>query len=294
MSTLKQHNDIGDNEIRIISQKVTAEKKRKQRTTGFIILGVSLVVMVICLIFALQPDNEQVDNEITDIALEASQHDSDSVSRTDIGVELQKTAARIIRIDTVADGAHLTILTPRDAVATLEVGPDALNDTTAVLVVQAADVRADNGEILGAYILHGKLLSRGQKKSGFCAIIDKKIHIGVADATPLFEQAIDTEGYFFRQYPLVVGGQIVENRPKGKALRKALAELNGEIVVILSENRLTFHDFSQALVSLGVSNAIYLVGASAAGFYRNDSGEINRFGLISQEIPDAVNYMVWK
>lgn len=30
-----------------------------------------------------------------------------------------------------------------------------------------------------------------------------------------------------RQYPLVVGGQIVENKPKGTSKRKALATLNG-------------------------------------------------------------------
>ncbi len=152
----------------------------------------------------------------------------------------------------------------------------------------------DNGEILGAFVLKGNLLSTGRSKAGFCAIIGGAITVGVADTTPFLEQALDSGGDFFRQYPLVVGSQIVENKPKGKSYRKALAELSGKMVVIMSCDKMTFHDFSQALVDLGVTNAIYLVGSTAYGFARVEDGSIVTFGEKVENSPEHVSYIVWR
>ena len=161
-------------------------------------------------------------------------------------------------------------------------------------MAQAADIRRDNGEIVGAYVCEGQLLSKGQPKSGFCAIINGSPIIGVADSTPYLEQAIETDGYFFRQYPLVVANHVVENKLKRRSLRKALAEWNGRIAVIVSHKQLTFHDFAQALVDMGVTNAIYLVGSKSYGLVRDADG--NRIVLGSDVVSDAknVNYIVWQ
>lgn len=208
--------------------------------------------------------------------------------------DCDRAAGYVAARDTVAGDAALRILTPVGGTPSLAIGRDALADSAAVLVVQAADVRADNRQIAGAYVMRGDLLSRGSAKAGFCAIIGDEISIGVADATPMLEQAIESEGYFFRQYPLVVGGQVVENKPKGRSLRKALAELDGRICVILSLDRLTFHDFSQALVDAGVRNAIYLVGSTAEGRYVDESGTRHSFGKSDDTDRENVNYLVWK
>ncbi|MDE6271176.1 MAG: phosphodiester glycosidase family protein, partial [Muribaculaceae bacterium] len=96
------------------------------------------------------------------------------------------------------------------------------------------------------------------------------------------------------QYPLVVGGQVVENKPKGQALRKALAEIDGSVRVVMSKERLSFHDFSQALVDMGARNAIYLVGSSASGMYTDASGASIRFGKENESPSENVNYLVWK
>ena len=56
----------------------------------------------------------------------------------------------------------------------------------------------------------------------------------MADNSPLFEEATETGGYFFRQYPLADNGTLVENEPKGKSIRKALCDRNGEIMVVMS------------------------------------------------------------
>lgn len=196
--------------------------------------------------------------------------------------------------DTLVNKIPLTMFKPTNLAPTLQIGTDVLNDSTVRFVVQAADVRGDNGGIVGAYVNKGELLSKGQAKSGFCAIIGGKINIGVADATPFLEQALETDGYFFRQYPLVVANQIVENRPKGKSLRKALAELNGETVVIMSQEEMTFHDFSQSLVDLGVTNAVYLVGGKGYGFAIDSEGRKNEFGRQLKNMRPNTNYIVWR
>lgn len=196
-------------------------------------------------------------------------------------------------LDTVVNGNPLTVMTPHDAIPRLHVGADVLADTTAVLVAQAADTRADNGGIVGAYVSGGQLLSRGQSKAGFCAIIDGVATVGVADASPYLERAIESGGYFFRQYPLVVAGQVVENKPRGKSFRKALADWKGQIVIVMSDTRLTFHEFSQTLVDLGVTNAIYLVGSTSFGFARDKDGNKMEFGKKVETPPHNANYIAW-
>ena len=89
-------------------------------------------------------------------------------------------------------------------------------DTTVIFAAQAADVRADNGGIVGAFVLKGEPKAWGLSKKGYCASINGQITIGMADNSPLFEQATEEGGYFFRQYPLVSNGEIVENELKGK------------------------------------------------------------------------------
>ena len=196
--------------------------------------------------------------------------------------------------DTMVAGQPLTLLTPRNATPRLRLGPDAIDDTSAVLAVQAADVRGDNGEVLGAFVLDGELISKGHSKSGFCAIIDGKPIIGVADNTPFLEQAIESNGYFFRQYPLVVGGQSVDNRLKLSSLRKALAQLNGETVVITSHNKMTLNEFSEVLTELGVTNAIYLVGSTSYGFARKKDGGMVEFGERVADPSPNTNYIIWE
>lgn len=215
--------------------------------------------------------------------------------KQDTIIESEPITAGFVAIsDTLINKTPLTIFKPTNLTPTLHIGTDVLNDSTAKFVVQAADVRGDNGGIVGAYVNKGELISKGQAKSGFCAIIGGKINIGVADATPLLEQALETDGYFFRQYPLVVANQIVENKPKGKSLRKALAELNGEPVVVISREQMTFHDFSQSLVDLGVANAIYLVGGKGFGFAIDSEDRKNEFGRPLNNMLPNTNYIVWR
>ena len=163
-----------------------------------------------------------------------------------------------------------------------------------MLVAQAADVRRDNRQIVGAYVINGEMLSRGKAKSGFCAIINNEITIDVAQTTPLLERTTEENGFFFRQYPLVYEGEVIENKPKNLSQRKALALLNDEVVVVLSHDRLSLLDFSQALVDLGVKNAIYLTGSSAYLKAKLEYGQIYEFGKRVENSYVNSNYIYWQ
>ena len=195
--------------------------------------------------------------------------------------------------DTIND-IPLDIYIPHNAVPELVLGVPDIHDKSIVLTTQAADIRADNGKIVGAFVLKGKPLSWGLSKKGYCGIIDGRLMVGVADNSPIFEEATEKGGYFFRQYPLVDNGVLVENEPKGKSIRKALCDRNGEIMVVMSQTPESFHDFAQALVDLKVDNAIYLVGSSSFGYFRDRYDHLaiiyNKFRYGYQ----YENFIVWK
>lgn len=285
--------DINDDEIRVISpagdphpEKRPGNKRKGRVLLTGIVVSVVVVLSAVALYFIFRKTSVSDDRQEALFESPVSVADADVSSDTDKGfVEV---------CDTVVKGIGLTFLTPHNAVPILTIGEEALSDTTSLLVAQAADIRADNGKIAGSFVLKGDLISKGEAKAGFCVIVDGRITIGVADATPMLEQAIESNGYFFRQYPLVVGGQVIENKPKGISLRKALVEKDGCIGIAMSKERLTFHDFSQALVDAGVRNAIYLVGSTSPGYYKNAEGRVVRFGKEEESIGEYVNFIVWK
>ena len=291
--------DIKDDEIRVISSGNNDDgnpynrptTKRKWIVTVSILVVLACVMTVVYLIFAKNSKEDSLEI-ITNETVVYQENTEDIVPDTIISEPL--SVGFISVSDTIINRIPLTIFNPTTLTPTLQIGTDVINDSTVRFVVQAADVRGDNGGTVGAYDNKGELISKGQAKSGFCAIIGGKINIGVADATPFLEQALETDGYFFRQYPLVVANQVVENKPKGKSLRKALAELNGETVVIMSRKEMTFHDFSQSLVDLGVANAIYLVGGKGYGFAIDSEGRKIEFGRLLKDMRPNTNYIVWR
>ncbi len=285
--------DISDNEIRIINRQETL-KRPFYKQGWFWAAAVIIAAIVAVIIFGLFGNTKQ-QPEVQ--AVEIPEVESTPTAPTEIVHE----PAYVISSDTAINDVPLTLYTPVNAVPELMIGNPSEKDESIVLAVQAADIRADNREILGSYVLKGELVSRGGgKKDGFCAILGGDIQLGVAENTDLFEKAIETGGYFFRQYPLVSEGIMIDNKPKGKTLRAALCELNGRIVVVRSRDDESFHDFAQALADLGVNFAINLVGSSHAyGFFRikNDDGTTSSLSWGKQQSGEKyknVNYMVWR
>lgn len=285
-----RHGDINDDEIRIISSSDAKTENKKRKLLPVILWVAASLLLITALGIMFFPSEAIEDERLNEEVTEQSVITAPSVENTDNVT----TPAFTIKTDTIVDGIGLSILTPNNAAPVLEIGNGCLNDSTIVLMAQAADIRSDNGGIVGSFVVNGELMSKGEAKAGFCSIINGNVTVGVADATPMFEQALMSDGYFFRQYPLVVGGQIVENKPKGKSIRKALVEMDGQISVVVSHERLTFHDFSRALADVGVSNAIYLVGGDAYGRYVGADGISFTFGHEWDKEIVNVNYIVWR
>lgn len=262
-----RNKDIRDDEIRIIGG---SEPLRTSNVWIKVLIAVLCAILAgaITLIFWPKRAAETVEPEVVfEPTNEILLTEEEPVRWLGDYTDSTKAYTEHIR-DTIND-IPLDIYIPHNAVPELMVGVPDIFDKSIVMATQAADIRADNGKIVGAFVVKGQPLSWGLSKKGYCGIIDGKLTVGVADNSPLFEEATEKSGYFFRQYPLVDNGVLVENEPKGKSIRKALCNRNGEIMIVMSQTPESFHDFAQALVDMKVDNAIYTVGSTSYGYFRD-------------------------
>ncbi len=278
--------DIQDTEIRVLGDS-SPKTKRKWRGIFLVVALIASVIASIVFTCARSQEEEGIfeksDRQSLPHPLRYWIHSMDSVR--DICVMTK---------DTVVNDIPMRLYVPLNMTPRLEVGYMCIDDTTNnMLLWQAADVRADNQKIVGAFVLRGKPLSWGLSKKGYCSIIGNEVTIGVADNSPLFEQATEDGGYFFRQYPLVSEGVLVENELKSQSTRRGLCELEGKVVVVETFTPESLHDFSQALVDIGTANAIYLVGSSAIGWYRTKDGVGVASGQWEPRVYKNVSFIVW-
>ena len=259
--------DINDNEIRVIGGDGGNGGKKRIPWWVWVVAGVVAVAIAVIALYP-KPQSEKPLTPSPDTSAE-----TETAGIWYSNVDANMSSATVIS-DTVIDSLHLNILTPYNAVPELHVGRLDTNDRSIILAAMAADLRRDNGKIVGAFVLAGEPLSWGLSKKGYCAIIDGRITLGVAENSPLFEQATEQGGYFFRQYAAVDNGVMVVNNPENAAFRRALCLLNGKVCIVTSNDRVLMNDFSTSLVKLGVSEAILLVGGSADGWCRTEDGSL--------------------
>lgn len=245
--------------------------RRIRRLGGFVALAIVALLGLGMILF--WPESGEPD-EVEGVFESLSEADSIGLLDT-----LSIPSPCVVRVDTLVSGHPVRLFIPHRATPRLLAGNLGDDDRKAVMTFQAADIRADNQEILGDFVEAGKQLASGSSKRGFCAIVDGKVTVGVSEHTPLLAEAVSRNGYFFRQYPLVDKGLPVSNKPQNKTLRKALCDWNGQVFVAVSEEKLTLDEFAKLLADLGVSNAIYLVGSSFAyGWSVDKDGNREEFG----------------
>ena len=270
-----------------------SRKKEPKRNLGILLLCISLMIFAAIVIFFLNRE-EQAPEYYFEPEQTAQQNLSvETVVSTDSIKSTEEIPYTKVAEET-ANNVPLLIYIPHNATMSLSVGMPDKSDAGIVFAAMAADIRKDNMQIVGDFVLSGKRLARGVAKKGYAAIEGNKITIGVGESTPLLQQAIDNNGYFFRQYPLVSNGELVENNLKNKSIRRALAVRNERVIMVESKNRESFHDFSRALIDIGVSNAIYLVGGDAFGWYHDSEFVRREFGIELPDIPDNISYIIWR
>jgi len=279
--------DINDNEIRVIGGDGGGGGKKRLPWWVWLIVGVVAVAIAVVALWPKQQPEEPTAPDTTT----ATEPETTDIWHSNTDNSLPSCT---IVTDTLIDTLHLRIFTPYNATPELHIGRLDTADTDIILAAMAADLRRDNGRIVGAFVHAGEPLSWGLSKRGYCAIFDGQITIGVAENSPLFEQATEQGGYFFRQYPAVDKGVMVENNPENASFRRALCLLNGKVCIIACTDRVLMNDFSATLVKLGVSEAILLVGGTADGWCRTDDGKMIRLGSSYAQNAKYMNHIVFR
>ncbi len=213
---MREEKDIRDDEIRVIGDLDKQQPKSNKWLLAVIIGIVAIVgVAVWWVVHSERKSMESEQIEPTYFEPQDSLQSADHSQTTHFGREVDATTPGFCEIrDTIINDIPLRLFIPHNAGMSLHVGRLNQQDTTIIYAAQAADIRRDNGKIVGAFVLNGEPLAWGLSKKGFCASIDGKVTVGVADNSPLFEEATERSGYFFRQYPLVKDGVMIENEPK--------------------------------------------------------------------------------
>ena len=291
---------MSDNEIRVLGGGDSFEKdtnparrqklfrnfdKKKMVIVAVIVLGFIILMVLACLVFSLRTTT-------------SSQPVADSIDGVVVYSEKNVVKTKIVEPvlviqDTIINDIPLQIFTPRGCQLSLHLGK-VPQDTNIMLLVQAADIRKDKDLPVGAFVYNGELISKGHSKYGFCAIIGDDITLGRQLETVLLERAIENDGSFFRQYSLVSRGQLISIPQKGKSQRKALCFHQGELQVVITKDKESYHDFSQALVDLGIEEAISLVGGTSRMQYKNANGETCRQGVLDRIPSHSENYLIWR
>ena len=279
--------DINDNEIRVIGGDGGGGGKKRLPWWVWVIVGVVAVAIAAIALWPKQQPEEPTAPDTTTV----TEPETTDIWHSNTDNSLPSCT---IVTDTLIDTLHLRIFTPYNATPELHIGRLDTANTDIILAAMAADLRRDNGRIVGAFVHAGEPLSWGLSKRGYCAIFDGQITIGVAENSPLFEQATEQGGYFFRQYPAVDKGVMVENNPENASFRRALCLLNGKVCIIACTDRVMMNDFSATLVKLGVSEAILLVGGTADGWCRTDDGKTMRLGSSYAQNAKYMNHIVFR
>lgn len=297
---MKELKDIRDDQIRIVGEGV--RPKPLSRSVWIVIISILALILVgiVALLISNREEAAIVELKAPEPALFEPEPAQEPIKHEWIGRKVDSLQVGFTEIrDTIINDIPIRIFIPHNAEMSLNIGRMDKEDKSVIYVAQAADVRADNGGIVGAFVLNGEPKAWGLSKKGYCASINGKVTIGVADNTSLFEEATMHNGYFFRQYPLVKDGQVIDNEPKGKSIRRAICDRQGEIFMVETGSIESFHDFAQALADLGVDQAVYLVGSSAYGWAVDETGTTHEFGEDNyytgrRKMPKNTSYIVWK
>lgn len=331
MNTTENHNE-SDFEIRILGtappkepltteRETQAEEERegnvavsKKTTRNVIIAACALLCLTILLLFIFRSGNRATEAENsasteeqqpegagpqTDAlpdSLKNADYSRDTLTTTSVDVEAAKDSIPqqlTVKAETkTVNDIAIRLYLPEGSKPKLVVGRSPANNPAVKLAALAADIRADNGTIAGACVVDGQLLSKGHPKRGFCAIIGGEVTMGMSAETPLLERSIDNNGSFFRQFSYVHLGELGEQCPKNKAIRRALCLKDGRLLIAETLGRESIHDFSQALIDLGISEAIGLVGALPITVAEPD-GDQRTTCNAWRNCPQAT-YLVWE
>lgn len=248
-----------ENEIQVLGYP----PKRKNKWKWIIPTIIVGIALVLSFVFFLQ-EEEDIDLRTFKTELKAP------LPR---GPEPEMTSGVEYTVEEMND-VYMYMYRLMDMPAELALDINEYKDSTECFIIQAADIRKDNGQFVGDFVLNGEKLATGKRKKGYCAIINGEVKIGVSEDDEMMNRCISQGGSFFRQYPLVVDGVMQKNSVKGKSIRRALAKKGEELYIVETEERESMLNFAEALQDYGMTNAISLVGGDKAYMHWLQEGEL--------------------
>ncbi len=163
-------------------------------------------------------------------------------------------------------------------------------DSTMLLSVIATRKRAVGSDL----VIDGKQISRGKPMSGFCAIVNGNVAIGESKDDDVMNYCIEHGGSFFRQNMLVRNGEVLEVALKGKAPRCALARQGNDMYVVYTLDEESVHDFAEAMVDIGVLDALLLDENLTTIYFRSEWDDIFCGPDAKSSSKDIINYLMFK
>ena len=248
-----------DNEIQVLGQPTKRSRKKWIWLIPLSLIGGILFVWVLLCTF---PQENIVD--LRDFKTELNVTVKGEPMFIESGIE---------HYSVVENDVSMYVFHMIDMTAELNTDARQYTDDTECFIMQAADIRKDNGKFVGDFVLNGEKLSSGKRKEGYCAIVDGRVTIGRSKDDEVMNHCMVNGGSFFRQYPLVVDGVMQPSNVKGKSIRRALAQNEDGLYIVMTEERESIHNFSEALVDMGMKNAISLVGGNKAYMYWRQDDE---------------------
>lgn len=163
---MKEFKDIKDDQIRIIGE---GEGQKTFRKGLWIVILLAVVLLVAGIVFfAIQEDEETPKAEGPIPVYFEPVAEVKPIKHGGIGNEVDSLAKGFTEIrDTIVNDIRLKIYIPHNAELSLHVGRMDKQDTSVIYTAQAADVRADNGGLVGAFVFKGTPLSWGLSKRDF-------------------------------------------------------------------------------------------------------------------------------
>lgn len=158
---MKELNEIHDDEIRIIGNVADGPAcRRNWRIWG--LSALFLILAALSVIIYITTRHTQSEPEVAFFEPEESPKPTSQQWIGSIVDSLERCYTEIR--DTVMNDIPMRLYIPHNATMELHVGKMNKADSSVVYVVQAADVRADNGGIVGAFVLKDEPLAWGFPK----------------------------------------------------------------------------------------------------------------------------------
>jgi len=182
-----------------------------------------------------------------------------------------------------ADSIEINIYRPLGLKIDLAFSRPVINDSIYFCIPAA--FTAKDTSIDGLYVYKGQVIDTpfNEKLTGACILKENNIQVLLQDELDdiIFQEIVKNKFSFFQQAVLIRNSQIVPCTlfKQKKNLRRALVILDNYYCVAESVLPVSISSFQDALLKIGVLDAIYLdMGTWSEGWYRDNDCTIRKIG----------------